>query len=106
MKYPPAVPHLRQALEHAKAGNAQMAMHHIGHAMLHLRGVAKPSTGGASGVVKLPSTNSAPVPDMQNGGSPQMASDAGNPITQDPNNQAPSNPLAQALRSRLAGIGR
>ena len=85
MSFPPAIAHLEQAMAHAKAQNAAKAMHHIGHAMLHLRGM----TSGAGGASKLP----APAPMDQ--GAPNDNQDS----TQ---GQQPPNP--GSLRAKLASM--
>lgn len=97
----PAIPHIQQALSFAKAGNNAKAMHHIGHAMIHLRS----RTNNPAGVIKLPSDNSAPVKDMARGGTPQMTTDALDPTQNDANNK-PASPAAGSLRARLAGMGK
>ena len=79
MSFPPAITHLETALGHAKAGNAVKAMHHIGHAMLQLRGM----TAGAGGAGRLPSA--APMPKAM----PQKVA-------------APA-PAIGSLRAKLAG---
>jgi hypothetical protein len=101
MSFPPAITNLQHALTHAKAGNASKAMHHIGHAMIHLRG----TTNNPGGVAKLPSSNSAPAKDMGQGGAPVMDNDADDPTVIDPN-KVKAAPAVGSLRARLAGMGK
>lgn len=50
MSFQDAVPHLKQALAHAEGGNAAKAMHHVGHALFHLKSM----TSNAGGVAMKP----------------------------------------------------
>ncbi len=109
MSFKTAIPHLEQALSHAKAGNAAKAMHHVGHSMIHLRGL----THGAGSSLKIPSMSSKGSADPLNG--PSMASgadmntkgpampdaDSDDPTMIDPNTTKGN---AKNLRARLMGL--
>lgn len=73
MSFKSAIPHLEQALAHAKASNAAKSMHHIGHALYHLRGM----TSNAGGATKLPAP--ASVPSKSDTADDQDADDKPNP---------------------------
>ena len=99
MSYPKAVSRLRQAISHAKNGNAAGAMHHIGHAMLHLRNL-NPQNAVAP-EPSMPAMPSMPKPMMAPpGGAPPMAAPMGAP-----GGMGGGNP-AEALRARLMGLGK
>lgn len=82
MSFPPAISHLENALTHAKAGNASKAMHHVGHALNHLRGMTTNAGGSPKAPLAMPPAKSkSAIPNEENGA---------------------TQPAAGSLRARLA----
>ena len=119
MSFKDAEPHVTAALAHIKGGNAAKAMHRIGHAMVHLKGMT--SSASTSGPAKAALKSDSPMGkgdplnfggkpsgggmDMGGGGMPMH--DAGDPSANDPNTSKASKTSksgAMSLRSRLAGM--
>ena len=98
MSFPKAIPHLQNALLHAQNGNAAKAMHHVGHALFHLKGM----TSGAGNTMKLP-----PEEPMATAPSPPAMGGTIIPPTHAPVGLPAPGPVGgEALRARLMGLGK
>ena len=116
MSFQDAMPHAEAALAHIKGGNAAKAMHHIGHAMVHLKGMT--SSASTNGPAKAAMKSDSPMgkadplnfggkasgADMGMGGGGMLDHDADDPSAADPNTSKASNTVPMSLRSRLAGM--
>ena len=117
MSFQDAMPHAEAAMAHIKGGNAAKAMHHIGHAMVHLK--AMTSSASTNGPAKAALKSDSPMgkADPLNwggkpsgggmdvgGGSGMPANDAGDPSANDPNTSKAGSAGPMSLRSRLAGM--
>ena len=121
MSFQDAEAHATKAVSHIQGGNAAKAMHHIGHAMFHLRAMTSSPSGGSKipsmsnkgGANPMNGPSKASGADMGAGGGPQAVTDALNPETTHWNNPASAAASGQqstintaGLRSRLAGLGK
>ena len=114
MSFQDAMPHAEAAMAHIKGGNAAKAMHHIGHAMVHLKAMTSSAGGNAKTALKSDSPMGKADPlnwggkpsgnGMDVGGTPQMENDAGDPMANDPNRSKASSAGPMSLRGRLAGM--
>lgn len=99
MSFHSALPHAEQALVHIKGGNAAKAMHHIGHALKHLRSLTM--NAGSMDPLEGRSSSGQDTGEAWAGGNKSLQG----PLDTASGAQIGTPPTAK-LRSRLAGLGK